>query len=599
MAWSLLDRREQRNGLLVLGIIILAALSSAVMVGSILPFLTVLADPGRIHSTPILAYLYERLGFGSDFHFLIALGVASLLVILGGSALQIIRAWTVARFVMMRIHSLSNRLLAGYLDQPYEFFLSRHSGSLSTKVLAESQQVVTQFFKPTADIIASGLTVLAIIALLVAVNPGVALLSFAMFGGLYGAVLASSRVTTRKLGQLRLSSNKELFQIANEVLGGIKSIKISGREDFYASRYKGPSQRMAKAMATINVLQETPQHAMQIIAFGGGIVLCLVLLNSAGSADIGGLAEILPLLGVFALGAQRMMPEFSKFFSGLVQIQFGGAAVESIYQDIGRAGAKIRVAEADPVPLPFKRELRLEQIDYQYPGSERPGLQQISLTIRAGEKIGVVGTTGAGKTTLGDVIMGLLRPQSGQIIVDGTVLTDDNLRSWQRSLGYVPQDIFLADVTITENIALGLAASRIDMDRVHRAAEIAQIDRLVRETMPDGYDTRIGERGVRLSGGQRQRLGIARALYHDADLIIFDEATSALDNLTERDVMDAIEALPGAKTVVMIAHRLTTLRKCDRIVLLKHGRVAAVGSWDELARNNDEFGELVASLEMS
>jgi len=597
MAWTLLDTRERRVAVIVLGLTLVAALFAALMVGSILPFLTVLADPTRIHSVPILASIYNQFNFTTDFQFLIALGVASLLVILVGSALQIVRTWAVARFVMMRIHALSNRLLAGYLHQPYEFFLHRHSGALSTKVLAESQQVVMQFFKPISDIIASGLTILAVVAILVAVNPAVALIAFGIFGGAYGAVLIFSRRTIKRLGQQRLKTNQERYKIVNEALGGIKSIKISGREDFYANRYKTPSHEMASALASISVLQETPQYAMQVIAFGGGIMLSLVLLNSSGSADAAGLAEILPLLGVFALGAQRMIPEFSKFFAGVVQIQAGTPAVESIYKDLGRTTTSSQVANVQTPPLRFTRELRLEQVSYQYPGSNQAGLDQITLTIKAGEKIGIIGSTGAGKTTLGDVIMGLLRPQSGQIFVDGTALTDDNLRAWQRSLGYVPQEIFLADVTITENIALGLSSNRIDMERVQRAAEIAQIDRLVRDTLPDGYDTRIGERGVRLSGGQRQRIGIARALYHDADLIIFDEATSALDNLTERDVMEAIEALPGAKSVVMIAHRLTTLRKCDRIVLLKQGRVSAIGSWDELARNNEEFGQLLASVE--
>ena len=597
MAWALLDARERRVAVIVLGLTLVAALFAALMVGSILPFLTVLADPGRIHSVPILASIYSRFGFSTDFQFLIALGVASLLVILVGSALQIVRTWAVARFVMMRIHALSNRLLAAYLHQPYDFFLHRHSGELSTKVLAESQQVVVQFFRPVADIIASGLTIIAVVALLIVVDPIVALVSFAIFGGAYGAVLLTSRRTANMFGEQRIRANQERYKIVNEALGGIKSIKISGREDFYADRYKTPSQKMASAMAKISVLQETPQYAMQFIAFGGGILLCLALLGSAGSTDIGGLAEILPLLGAFALGAQRMIPEFSKFFASVVQIQAGGSAVASIYADMELSRKNAPTIEAQLSPLPFKHELRLEQVSFQYPDSDQPGLDAITFSIRAGEKIGVVGTTGAGKTTLGDVIMGLLRPQSGNIVVDGTVLTDANLRAWQRSLGYVPQEIFLADVTITENIALGLLPKQIDMERVKRAAAIAQIDGMVRDTLPDGYDTRIGERGVRLSGGQRQRIGIARALYYDADLIIFDEATSALDNLTERDVMEAIEALPGNKTVLMIAHRLTTLRKCDRIVLLKRGRVSAIGTWDELAHGNDEFGALLASVD--
>jgi ABC-type multidrug transport system fused ATPase/permease subunit len=242
--------------------------------------------------------------------------------------------------------------------------------------------------------------------------------------------------------------------------------------------------------------------------------------------------------------------------------------------------------------LPLQRDLVLDQVAYRYPAAEAQGLEGISLTIRAGEKIGIVGSSGAGKTTLADLVLGLLGPTAGQMLVDGVVITEDNVRAWQRSVGYVPQDIFLTDSSIAENIALGSAPEEIDHARVRRAAEIARLDRFIREELPRGYDSMVGERGVRLSGGQRQRIGIARAMYHDADLIVFDEATSALDNVTEPEEMEAIANLPGDKTVLIIAHRLTTLQNCDRILMLEHGRVAGFDSWAELIEGNEGFRKI-------
>ena len=270
--------------------------------------------------------------------------------------------------------------------------------------------------------------------------------------------------------------------------------------------------------------------------------------------------------------------------------------MNAVHTDLSLKSGTAELTMTRPAPLPLTRELRLEEVSYRYPSSGA-GISDVSLVIRAGEKIGIVGSTGAGKTTLGDVVLGLLRPQHGCIVVDGTPVTGENLRAWQRSVGYVPQDIFLSDASVAQNIALGIAPREIGMDRVQRAAAIAQIDGFVRDDLPQGYETTVGERGVRLSGGQRQRLGIARALYEDASLILLDEATNALDNLTEQEVMSAINGLPGDKTILMIAHRLSTLKVCDRILVLKKGRVVGFGTWNELLGSNREFQSIARTAE--
>jgi ABC-type multidrug transport system fused ATPase/permease subunit len=588
-AWALLDAREKRNSWIVLGVIILGALSSAVMVGSVMPFLAVLAEPSLIETTPALVWTYDAFGFTSVYSFLVGLGLASFAVIILSSLLQIAKTWAVALFATMRMHSISLSLLASYLAQPYAFFLNRHSGEMGPRVLDESQRVVGQFFRPAAEFIAACLTTSAIVGLLLWVEPLVAAIAFAVLGSMYGLIYMTTRRILKSLGQIRLAASRQRYRLANEALTGIKDIKLLGRETAYLDRYEDPSIRMARTEVKVAVISQVPQFALQAVALGGVILLCLVLIDPAGVASGAALGGLLPVLGVFAFAGQRLMPELSKLYQSLAQIQAGTAAVDAVYEDLVLRKSAAILPRTPISGLGLKKELRLDAVSYSYPNSDQAGVREISLSIRAGEKIGIVGSTGAGKTTLADVVLGLLAPDQGKLVADETEISSKNVRAWMKSVGYVPQDIFLTDAPVSENIALGVPPEAIDHERIRRAARIARIDQFVAEDLPDGYQTHIGERGVRLSGGQRQRIGIARALYHDADLIVFDEATSALDNLTEAEVMEAIDALPGDKTVLMIAHRLSTVKRCDRIVVLDKGQMVGCDSWDALMAGNASF----------
>lgn len=596
-AWALLDAREKHNAWIVLGVIILSALSSAVMIGSVMPFLTVLADPSRIEATPTLGWAYDTFGFTSVYGFLIGLGLASFGVIVLSSMLQIAKTWVVGRFAMMRMHSISISLLASYLAQPYAFFLNRHSGEMGPRVLDESQRVVGQFFRPAAEFIAACLTTSAILGLLVWIEPFVAAVAFAVLGGMYGLIYITTRRILKSLGQLRLVANRQRYRLANEALTGIKDIKLLGREAAYLERYEDPSIRMARTEVKVAVISQVPHFALQAVALGGVILLCLILIDPAGVASDAALGGLLPVLGVFAFAGQRLMPELSKLYQSLAQIQAGSAAVDAVYQDLVLRKNFASLPRTRIKGLGLRDELCLDGISYSYPNSDQACVRDVSLSIRAGEKIGIVGSTGAGKTTLADVVLGLLEPDQGRLVVDETPITSENVRGWMQSVGYVPQDIFLTDAPVAENIALGVQLEAIDHERIRRAAMIAKIDQFITEDLPEGYLTNIGERGVRLSGGQRQRIGIARALYHDADLIVFDEATSALDNLTEAQVIEAIDALPGGKTVLMIAHRLSTVRRCDRILVLDKGQMVGCDSWDALMAGNATFQRIARSSE--
>ena len=591
-AWALLDRRERRNAWIVLAVVVASALSSAAMVGSVMPFLSVLANPQRIHEVEALSWAYRIGGFTSAYSFLVALGLASLIVIVISNLMQVARIWISARYTTMRMHTISLRLLAVYLRQPYEFFLDQHSGSMSTKILSEAQNVVTNCFNPAAVVIASFLTVLVIVLFLIWVDPIVALAAFGLLGGMYALAFFLSKRAIVRAGKIRKETNTQRYRIANEALSGVKEIKLLGREGAYVSSFRLPSERMARTQVTVQIMGQLPQYVMHAMGFGGMIVLCLLLVDPEDLASNGTLAGILPLLGVFAFAGQRLLPELSRLYQGLTSLQYGRAALEAVHEDLTGKATQGALPSMPPKALGLHKELRLEGLSYHYPNAEQAGLRDVSVSIRAGEKIGVVGSSGAGKTTLADLVLGLLRPSDGALIVDGTRIDETNIRAWQQSLGYVPQDIFLTDSSVAENIALGISSADIDRAQVERAGRIARIDEFVRNDMPAGYDTVVGERGVRLSGGQRQRIGIARALYHNADLIVFDEATSALDNVTEREVMSAIDNLPGDKTVIIIAHRLSTVRRCDRILMLDKGRVIGFNNWEMLMQTNDGFRQI-------
>lgn len=590
--WELLERRERRNAWFVLTIVVVAALASAAMIGSVMPFLTVLARPQTIHEVKALSEAYRMFGYTSDYAFLVALGFASLGVIVVANVLQILRIWAVVRFASQRSYSFSYRLMATYLRQPYEYFIDHHSGDMSTRLLSEAQIAVDQFLQPAANAIASLLTTTVVVLMLVWVNPVVALTAFAVFGGVYGFTLIISRGLVRRAGRLRAEANAKRFRIANEALGGIKDIKLLGREGIYLDHFREAVQQVVRSARLVALIGQLPRYTMQIVAFGGIIVLCLVLVSPKGLSSGRALGDILPLLGVLAFAGQRLMPELSTLYQSLAQLQFGRSAIETLHADLVGTVSGSPLPKTIPMGLGLVNEIALERVSYRYPKVDVPSIEDISLSIRAGEKVGIVGTSGAGKSTFADIVLGLLRPTAGRMTVDGREITEDCVRAWQQSVGYVPQDIFLTDSSIAENIALGISSEDINAERVVRAARIAQLDRFITEELPEGYDTTVGERGVRLSGGQKQRIGIARAMYHEAELIVFDEATSALDNVTEREVMSAIDNLPGDKTVLIIAHRLSTVRRCDRILFLESGRVSGFDSWDGLMSASEGFRKI-------
>lgn len=596
MAWDLLDHKERKQAGLLLLIVLFAAVASAAMVASIIPFLTVLSDPDSIKSDPFLNKINSLFAFETKVDFTLFVGSASFVIILLASLAQIGRAYAISMFATMRVHSIGSRLLASYLHQPYEYFLNEHTGELGAKILSESQQIVDSFFRPVSEIFAAGITVLFILALVAWNHPSLSLGTMLVLTAMYGTAFILSRKRIETLAKLRLRANKSRFKIARESLGGIKAIKVLGNEDHYISKFKKPSEQVARSQAITHIVAEVPNYVLQGLAFGGIILLGLIILVVSGDDVDQATSQIIPTAGLFAFAGQRMIPEMQRIYASLTHMRLGKLAVSSIHHDLVQNQPAAHTNGTDAQALALEKKLSLRAISYRYPNSNNKGLNEISLDIEAGEKIGFVGPTGAGKSTLADLLLGLISAQSGEFMIDGTRISMSNVRNWQRSIGYVPQSIFLSDGSIYQNVALGLPDDEINKGRVEEACRIASIHEFIMSELPNAYDTLVGEQGVRLSGGQRQRIGIARALYTGASFFVFDEATSALDNTTENDVMSAIETISASSTVILIAHRLTSVKNCDRIVVMDNGKICNVGTWNELAAQDEIFQNLVEKM---
>ncbi len=587
LIWQILTKRERGRYLILLGLTVIMALFEVAGVAVILPFLKIISDPSYLHTNPVLVWFQRVTGIQSDLDLTVAVGSVVFLIILSGTMVRAATSYVEIRFGLMRGYSIGRRLLSNYLQQPYVWFLSRNSADIGQNLLSEVDLVIRDSVLPAVLLVSSTLIALLIAGLLFIVQPYVALAAAVLLVSVYTGVYRSLRGWLARIGAARFVANRDRFHIVNQALGGIKEVKLMGLESAFLQRFAGPAHDMAQLQTLGLVIARLPRFALEAVVYGGFILMVLIMVIRQDGA----IQDALPTFGLLGMAAMKLLPALQMIYANLTSIRYSSAALEKLHHAV--------TALADPVPqdltappLRLTRQLDLRDLRFRYPGAEVGGLNGLSLSIPARATVGIVGGTGAGKTTLIDLILGLLRPDSGEVVVDGQVVSADRVRSWQQSLGYVPQAIFLSDESVAGNIAFGVAPALIDRAAVERAARIANLHDFVMQELPQFYDTLVGERGVRLSGGQRQRIGIARALYHNPDVLILDEATSALDNLTEKAVMEAVHNLGHAKTVIMIAHRLTTVKDCDVIFLLQAGQVAAQGSYDQLIAESAAFRAL-------
>ena len=584
---NLFDQKEKLHFFGVLSVSLFMALFQALGVAFVLPFINLVMNQNIIYENHRINQLYGFLGFTTAHSFIIFMGFAALGIIIVGNAISALAVWLKLRFVWRKSHKLSITLLRKYLTLPYAYFLTQHSADLSKNILVEVQNFTKGLLLPLLSIITGGVVAIAILATLFYVDP---LITFIVAGAIiifYLIVYLNFRIKLQIRGRRRIAENKERFKSAAEALGGIKDIKILGREKYFLQKFTWHSKQYSFLQSWSEIIGQLPRYVMEIVAFGGVVGLILFLLSSRRDGS-----QIIPLVSFFVFAGYRLMPVLQEIFKSLTEFQFNKAVLDKIHKDIanGWFDAKIMtLSDGSLEPTPFKRSIQLKNISYTYPGSRGLVLNNINLEIKRNTSIAVIGSTGSGKTTLVDIILGLLTPSAGTIKIDELVLTDRNVKNWQCKIGYVPQYIYLADDTITRNIAFGLPDEKIDMAQVLRVAKIANLHDFIEHELPEKYNTLIGERGVRLSGGQRQRIGIARSLYHEPEVLVFDEATSSLDSQTEGYIIEAIERLKKNRTIIIIAHRLTTVKDCDVFHLLKNGAIVATSKHADFLQDNDEF----------
>ena len=576
--YFILDPHERKQSGLLFVLILIMASFDMIGVASILPFVAVLTNPSIIETNFILNTLFQALtnfGLENNQQFLILLGILVLLLLIISLAFKALTTYAQIRFSEMRAYSISKRLVEDYLHKPYEWSLNKNSSEIGKNILQEVGVVVGVGIGEALQLIAKGSIMLTIIFLLILVDPKLAFLVGFTLCGSYALIYLFLRNNLSRVGKERFENNELRFKLISEAFNATKDIKLGGLEKTYVKRYSNAAYAYAKTASYAEISRQLPRFFLEALVFGGIMLIMLYLIAETGSFN-----NSLPILSLYVFAGYRLMPAAQQVYSSLTQLKFVGPSIDKLYNDTNNF--KTYNLNENQDILVLNKSINLKNVSYNYPDSSRTTLHDINLSIPAKKTVGFIGTTGSGKTTIIDTILGLLETQKGVLEVDGKIITKQNLRSWQRSIGYVPQNIYLSDDTVAANIAFGVEPKDIDQRAIEKASKIANLHEFVMDELTNRYQTIIGERGVRLSGGQRQRIAIARALYRNPQVLILDEATSALDNETEKAVMDAVNNLSKSLTIIIIAHRLNTVKNCDIIFKLKNGKLIGQGTYDEL-----------------
>lgn len=597
--FSLLTPSQRKRFYILQVLVILMAVMELLGIASIGPFMALVADPELIETNTTLAQLYEWSGLQSKNQFLFATGLGVLIALGLASVISIITTWRLSLFAFSVGTEIADRLYTHYLNQNWLFHASGSSAQLTKQIATESNRVTSQIIRPLTNLNARAILALLISTAIILYNPFVALVGLAVFLTGYLIIYKLVRKRIVRNGKHISATNTQRFRLMNEGFGGIKDVLLLNRKDDFIEQFNQTGKTLARAQGVNAALSETPRYFMELLAFGAMISLVLVLLMQHN----GMLSQVLPVLAIYALAGFKLLPALQQVYSSITQIKGNAAAFEAIKPDLIASQIVTSVTpysvdegarycgRSEAISLTSHRALHLQNITFAYPNANKPALNNINLTIPLNTTVGFVGESGSGKSTTIDLILGLIDPQQGQLKLDDTPIASTNKRTWQNNIGFVPQSIFLSEGTIAENIAFGIKKEEINLEQVQKAVQLAHLEELV-NSLPDGLNTKVGERGVKLSGGQRQRIGIARALYNDASILVFDEATSALDGITEKIIMDAIHELSGQRTIILIAHRLKTVQQCNTIFLMEQGKLIDQGSFNELLERNENFNKM-------
>lgn len=580
--WRHLNRRRQRQFLLLLGLMVVSAFAQIVSLGAVVPFLGMLVAPENVFNHPIVMEVAMTLGIVSANQLVLPLTVVFAAASLIACVIQVFLLWANTRLAVVSGSELSIEVYRRTLYQPFHVHVARNSSEVISGISGKINGVVLGVLFPLLTFVSAIMLLLAIMLTLFAINPMVASFVAIGFGCSYALVSWMSRRQLHRNSQRIAYEQNQVIKALQEGLGGIRDVLLDGTQPLYCNIYRNADIPLRLAMGNNNFIAGSPRPIMEAL----GVVLIAVLTYVLSQQD-GGIATALPVLGALALGAQRLLPALQQSYAAWASIVGNQASLVDIL-DLLEQPLPAELLQPIPAPLLVKDSIRFRAVRFRYTSKDPWVLNGLNLTIPGGARVGFVGTTGSGKSTTFDLLLGLLKPTEGELLVDGQTITGNYVRAWQQTIAHVPQSIYLADTSLAQNIAFGVPIDAIDFDRVQKAACDAQIADFI-EGHPMGYNAVVGEHGIRLSGGQRQRIGIARALYKKARVLVFDEATSALDNATEQLVMDTIEGLDRDLTVLLIAHRLSTVQRCDMIVELEHGRVLAHGTYEELIEHSPSF----------
>jgi ABC-type multidrug transport system fused ATPase/permease subunit len=569
---KLLSFEEKKKAFILALLTLIAACFDVLGISFIFPFITVLANPKIVETNLELSYLYQQsiiLGINSIDKFIFLLGTLAFLLLIISLFLRGFALHTQVRFSYMLEAKIGQRLIEIYLHQPYVWFLSRNSSVIIRNILSEIGTVINQAVMPIINIISQGVLVLLLLILLIIVSPMLAFISMLIFSVSYAVVFYFLKNILNRIGPERLKQNEARYKLVSETFGAIKEIKATGLEQVFSTRFSKPAKIFAESLSSSQIINLLPRYFIEGIAIGSMIILSISLLMGENN-----FVNVVPTIALYAFAAYRLIPALQQIYSSISQLRFSEPALNNLNREL----MNINTPSVVQIPnntsiINLNKFIQLKNVYFSYPNAKQPALKNINISIPSFSKTGIIGVTGSGKTTLVDLILGLLEPSQGNLSVDGNIITSANRNCWKKIIGYVPQQIYLTDSSIAENIAFGEQFKNININEVEKAAKVANLHDFITKELPEKYDTIVGERGIKLSGGQRQRIGIARALYHQPQLLIFDEATSALDNLTEQAVMKSIDYLSDKITIIIISHRLSTVKNCDNVFLLNNGQL--------------------------
>ena len=587
--YNLLSPKEKRKAFLVILLTLIMGLIDAIGAASIMPFLSLLGNPKVIESSRFLQVLksFSNIESHQEFTFFVGIFVFMLLVL--SLSVKTITTYAQVRFSGLRDFTFSRRLLSIYLSQPYSWYLNKNSSEIGKNILEEVHDVVKMGLVPLINLISSLIVFISMVSLMFIVEPKLALIIASIFITCYLVIYKTLKRFILRIGKDKFEANKIRFNAISEAFGAIKEVKISNLEDEFINRFSNPSIIHAKNGSTAKLIGALPRFALEIVAFGGMFLVILYLLKRYGNIN-----SALPTIGLYAYAGYRILPSLQAIYQSITSIKYSSPAIENLYYDFSIYRNKNKIDKLNNLKIIFpKKSIILKNIKYKYPNKEEYILKNINIYIEANKVTGFVGFTGSGKTTLMDILLGLLKPEYGKINIDEKPLKENDYYAWQKSIGYVPQSIYLADESIESNIAFGYKKGEIDHKRIREVSQIAEIHNFINNDLENKYQTIVGERGIRLSGGQRQRIGIARALYKNPKVLIMDEATSSLDNITERSLMNNIYKLNEKITIIIIAHRLTTIEKCDNIFLLDKGEIVNNGKYEDLSKTSELFKMMI------